>query len=382
MGGGRLPRSPQCRPGHRIRLQRERHSPGAGVSAPLGGSLQSGSQELRRPPVSRVGRAPRNRSSIRSHASTTWGSGWKSSRSSCPVSTIRRAELEALAGFLAGISPDIPWHVTAFHPDYKMTGPGAPPRRMLERAASIGRAAGLRYVYAGNLPGRVGELENTQLPELPGVAGGTIRLRSHPKQIDGERRLPALPIGDSGLLAARRATGSRELRRRSKNNVVDHMASSHATPFAGSWYPGRPRRVGGAPGRGSSTASLKRTGPSLLPRPLAFVVPHAGLEYSGTVAASAYRHLQAAKPERVFILGFTHRGGRPGVSIPDIGAFQTPLGEVKVDRAAARELASGGQFAMIAESRVCDHSVEIQLPLLQKAVAWRAGGSAVCGSSE
>jgi hypothetical protein len=115
-------------------------------------------------------------------------------------------------------------------------------------------------------------------------------------------------------------------------------------------------------------SSLQRTGPSLLPRPLAFVVPHAGLAYSGTVAASAYRHLQAAKPARVFILGFTHRGGAPGVTIPDIGAFQTPLGEVKVDQATARELASGGQFGIVAESTVCDHSVEIQLPLLQKAV--------------
>ena len=75
-----------------------------------------------------------------------------------------RAELEALAGFLAGISADIPWHVTAFRPDYKMTGPGATTAPMLERAASIGRAAGLRYVYAGNLPGSVGELENTYCP--------------------------------------------------------------------------------------------------------------------------------------------------------------------------------------------------------------------------
>ena len=74
------------------------------------------------------------------------------------------AELEALAGFLAGVSPDIPWHVTAFHPNYKMTGPRATTADMLERAASIGRAAGLRYVYAGNLPGSVGELENTNCP--------------------------------------------------------------------------------------------------------------------------------------------------------------------------------------------------------------------------
>lgn len=71
------------------------------------------------------------------------------------------AELDAIAHFLADISPDIPWHVTAFRPDYKMTGPRGTPADTLLRAASIGRAAGLRYVYAGNLPGFVGELENT-----------------------------------------------------------------------------------------------------------------------------------------------------------------------------------------------------------------------------
>ena len=74
------------------------------------------------------------------------------------------AELKALAGFLAGISPDIPWHVTAFHPDYKMTGQASTPAHVLKVAAAIGRAAGLRYVYAGNLPGGVGELENTNCP--------------------------------------------------------------------------------------------------------------------------------------------------------------------------------------------------------------------------
>ena len=145
------------------------------------------------------------------------------------------------------------------------------------------------------------------------------------------------------------------------------MASVHASPFSGSWYPGERTELEALLDR-LFDASLERTGPSLLPRPLAFVVPHAGLVYSGAVAASAYRHLQAAKPERVFILGFTHRGGAPGVSIPNIAAFRTPLGEVRVDCAAAQELASEGQFAMAAEDQVCDHSIEIQLPLLQKAV--------------
>ena len=73
-------------------------------------------------------------------------------------------ELERLAAFLAGISPDIPWHVTAFHQDYKMHDPADTTAEDLQRAAEIGRRAGLRYIYAGNLPGRVGDLENTYCP--------------------------------------------------------------------------------------------------------------------------------------------------------------------------------------------------------------------------
>ena len=70
-------------------------------------------------------------------------------------------ELRGLTDFLAGVSPDIPWHVTAFHQDYRMLDAVNTTPAMLQRAAGIGRAAGLRFVYAGNLPGRVGGLEDT-----------------------------------------------------------------------------------------------------------------------------------------------------------------------------------------------------------------------------
>ncbi len=73
-------------------------------------------------------------------------------------------ELLDAAQFLAAISPDIPWHVTAFHQDYKMTEPDNTSVRHLLRAAEIGEEAGLRYVYAGNLPGRVGNYEHTVCP--------------------------------------------------------------------------------------------------------------------------------------------------------------------------------------------------------------------------
>jgi len=71
-------------------------------------------------------------------------------------------ELREIAEFLAGLSPDIPWHVTAFHKDYKMLDPADTPPETLLRAAGIGRRAGLRYVYAGNLPGHVDDFEDTR----------------------------------------------------------------------------------------------------------------------------------------------------------------------------------------------------------------------------
>jgi pyruvate formate lyase activating enzyme len=74
------------------------------------------------------------------------------------------AELRDIAKFVDGVSPDIPWHVTAFHPDYKMEDRSATSARQLLRACEIGTEAGLRYVYAGNLSGMTREWENTRCP--------------------------------------------------------------------------------------------------------------------------------------------------------------------------------------------------------------------------
>jgi pyruvate formate lyase activating enzyme len=76
-------------------------------------------------------------------------------------------ELRRLTEFVTGISPDIPWHVTAFHGDYKMQNDVARDtnREDLLRAVEIGRQSGLRYIYAGNLPGSVGQWEDTRCPQ-------------------------------------------------------------------------------------------------------------------------------------------------------------------------------------------------------------------------
>jgi pyruvate formate lyase activating enzyme len=72
------------------------------------------------------------------------------------------AELIAMTEFLASVSVDIPWHVTAFHQDYHMVDPMDTTPAQLRAAAALGKRAGLRYVYAGNLPGQVGDLEDTR----------------------------------------------------------------------------------------------------------------------------------------------------------------------------------------------------------------------------
>jgi pyruvate formate lyase activating enzyme len=74
------------------------------------------------------------------------------------------AELKDIAEFLVSVSPDIPWHVTAFHPDYKMPDPPRTSADTLLRAVAIGDRAGLHFVYAGNLPGHVENRENTYCP--------------------------------------------------------------------------------------------------------------------------------------------------------------------------------------------------------------------------
>lgn len=73
-------------------------------------------------------------------------------------------ELTQMAEFIASVDPGIPWHITAFHEDYRMTGNGNTSAQSLLRAYAIGRRAGLRFVYPGNIAGAFGDLESTHCP--------------------------------------------------------------------------------------------------------------------------------------------------------------------------------------------------------------------------
>ena len=81
-------------------------------------------------------------------------------------------ELTNIAEFLAGVDRDIPWHVTAFHQDYKMTANANTDVGTLVRACEIGKRAGLRYIYPGNIPGGFGDREGTHCPSCNAVVVG------------------------------------------------------------------------------------------------------------------------------------------------------------------------------------------------------------------
>ena len=142
---------------------------------------------------------------------------------------------------------------------------------------------------------------------------------------------------------------------------------AHYSPLAGSWYPSGAtelKRLLSA----TLESSVDRTGRFVRQGGLAFLVPHAAPAYSGAVAASVYRHVQASGATRVVILGFSHRHSIQGIAIPRIDLIETPLGPMRIDRETAASLAASAPFHSVGEQDACDHSVEIQIPFLQTCV--------------
>jgi AmmeMemoRadiSam system protein B len=131
--------------------------------------------------------------------------------------------------------------------------------------------------------------------------------------------------------------------------------------YAGHWYP-QDRSQLESLLQEAFSQSERRTGPVQIREELAFIVPHAAPQYSGTVAAAAYRHIASLRPPSIVVLGFSHVTGHPGILIPEADAYRTPVGDIAVDCGQRDALLREELFAV---GDLADHSVEIQLPFLQ-----------------
>jgi hypothetical protein len=143
-----------------------------------------------------------------------------------------------------------------------------------------------------------------------------------------------------------------------------HAATVRRPAVAGMFYPEDRRTLA------REVESLLARAGAPQPRPgtpKALLVPHAGYVYSGPVAASAYALLRAARGvvRRVVLFGPCHRVPVPGLALPRVEAFQTPLGQVPVDRDAVASLASVTEVEVSGPAHALEHSLEVQLPFLQ-----------------
>ena len=143
------------------------------------------------------------------------------------------------------------------------------------------------------------------------------------------------------------------------------MSEIRPAAVAGMFYPRDARELE------SQVAELIDGVENLAPRfghPKALIVPHAGYLYSGAVAARAYDELAAARGivKRVVLLGPVHRVPVRGLALAGVDAFETPLGRVPVDAEAVRTLAPFRQVVTSPAAHAMEHSLEVQLPFLQK----------------
>lgn len=132
---------------------------------------------------------------------------------------------------------------------------------------------------------------------------------------------------------------------------------------AGMFYEADPARL-----QQQVDALLAAASPNSIATPRGLIVPHAGYVYSGSTAAAAYRCLTGAagKIERVVLLGPAHRVYLRGMALPTDDAFATPLGAVPLDHTAVELIARMPGVCISDEAHQQEHSLEVQLPFLQR----------------
>ncbi len=151
---------------------------------------------------------------------------------------------------------------------------------------------------------------------------------------------------------------------------VDQIERVRPAAVAGTWYPGDKAQLSAYVDdllKGDSHTDGGQ-GPVR-----AIISPHAGYEYSGAVAADAYRPVRGQAYSRVLLLGPSHHAGFHGLSIADVTAYETPLGRIPLDMDAIEQLRAFNLVTTNPEAHRHEHSMEMQLPLLQRALkpGWR-----------
>jgi len=146
------------------------------------------------------------------------------------------------------------------------------------------------------------------------------------------------------------------------------MSTTRAPAVAGLFYPGDAAELIATVDELLEQAADIHASDPTSPVPKAIIAPHAGYIYSGPVAATAYRLLRAQRQHitRVAIFGPSHRVAFRGLAVPGVDKFATPLGEIALDTNAIKQLLQLPQVHSLDQAHNQEHSLEVQLPFLQR----------------
>lgn len=140
------------------------------------------------------------------------------------------------------------------------------------------------------------------------------------------------------------------------------MLDLRPSPIAGTWYEGNSKTLAARVDEYLSSVQL----PPLSGEVIAVIAPHAGHQYSGAVAAHAFAALRGLRPELVVILSPFHNFSQVPLITTSHQAYSTPLGNIEVDQVALTELRASLDVPITAISNDREHSLEIELPFLQR----------------
>ena len=245
-------------------------------------------------------------------------------------------ELEKIAKFIKEeLDEFTPWHISSFHPDYKDMHIPHTSIDSLQMAYKIGKEAGLKYVYIGNT-----SLQNDTI--CPNC-NHTVLKRNRFEVIENNIKNGKCPKCNYKI-----------------QGVYPKMKTIRKTGFAGSFYPDNKEEILKYIEEFNKQTTINGTFNTR-----AVIVPHAGYVYSGLTANLAYFIAKDKKPKRVVVIGPCHSMYYEGASIALYDEYETPLGNITIDKNYSNHLKDKYEFLSFEDNMHLEHSTETQAPFIK-----------------
>lgn len=250
-------------------------------------------------------------------------------------------ELEEMATFIYDeLGDETPWHLSAFHPDYKLLDIGRTPISTLQKAYKIGKDAGLFYVYMGN----AGLENNTKCKKC----GEVLLDRITYDTIKDNRK--------NGVLC-----------KNCGEKLDGVFYTSRDINFAGSFYSGSCSEIEKQFSYFDNLLHNSDFKATTNITPKAIIVPHAGYIYSGFTANVAYSIVKNLNPKRVLLIGPSHKVAFDGGSVAMFDRYKTVCGDIIIDKNYSSELLKQFPFLHFYPESHNEHSTETQSLFIKKA---------------